>query len=84
MVHALEMTAQVDGMGQLIIEKPLLTVLNKQVKIVVLVEEEGDEFDEATWLQSLSVNPSFDFLKADAEDIYTLEDGQPFDANKFN
>ena len=84
MVQALKMTAQVDGMGQLIIEKPLLSVLNKQVKIVVLVEEEGDEFDETTWLQSLSVNPAFDFLKDDAEDIYTLEDGQPFDANKFN
>jgi bifunctional DNA-binding transcriptional regulator/antitoxin component of YhaV-PrlF toxin-antitoxin module len=78
MVQTLKMTAQVDGMGQLIIEKPLLSVLNKQVKIVVLVEEEG------TWLHSLSVNPAFDFLKDDAEDIYTLEDGQPFDANKFN
>lgn len=84
MVQTLKMTAQVDGTGQLIIEKPLLTVLNKQVKIIVLFEEETDEFDEATWLQSLSVNPAFDFLKDDAEDIYTLEDGQPFDANKFN
>lgn len=84
MVQTLEMTAQVDGTGQLIIEKPLLTVLHKQVKIIVLFEEEADEFDEATWLRSLSVNPAFDFLKDDAEDIYTLEDGQPFDVNKFN
>jgi hypothetical protein len=57
---------------------PLLTALHKHVKVIVLFEYEEDEYDEATWLRSLSVNPAFDFLKDEAEDIYTFEDGQPF------
>jgi bifunctional DNA-binding transcriptional regulator/antitoxin component of YhaV-PrlF toxin-antitoxin module len=78
MVQALEMKAQIDGKGQLVIEKPILTALNRNVKIIVLFEKEEDEFDEATWLRSLSVNPVFDFLNNEAEDIYTLNDGEPF------
>jgi bifunctional DNA-binding transcriptional regulator/antitoxin component of YhaV-PrlF toxin-antitoxin module len=78
MVQALEMKAQIDGQGQLIIDKPLLTALNRKVKIIVLFEQEEDEFDETTWLRSLSLNPAFDFLKDEAEDIYTLNDGEPF------
>jgi bifunctional DNA-binding transcriptional regulator/antitoxin component of YhaV-PrlF toxin-antitoxin module len=78
MVQALEMKAQIDGKGQLIIEKPILTALNKNVKIIVLFEQEEDEFDEATWLRSLSVNPAFDFLNNEVEDISTLNDGEPF------
>ena len=78
MVQALEMNAQIDGKGQLVIEKPLLTALNKHVKIIVLFDQEEDEFDETTWLRSVSVNPAFDFLKDEAEDIYTINDGEPF------
>ena len=78
MVQALEMKAQIDGKGQIVIEKPLLADLNKRVKIIILFEQEEDELDDAKWLHSLSLNPSFDFLKDEAEDIYTVEDGQPF------
>ena len=78
MVQAIEFKAQVDGKGQLIIEKPLLTVLNKHVKVIVLFDQEEEQFDEATWLRSLSVNPAFDFLKDEVEDIYTVNDGEPF------
>jgi hypothetical protein len=81
MVQALEMNAQIDGKGQLVIEKPLLADLHKRVKIIILFEEEENEFDDAKWLHSLVVNPAFDFLKDEAEDIYTAEDGQPFTYN---
>jgi hypothetical protein len=44
----------------------------------IQTQDEDNELDEDKWLRSLSVNPAFDFLKDEAEDIYTLEDGQPF------
>jgi hypothetical protein len=78
MVQALEMKAQIDEKGQLVIEKPLLADLHKRVKIIILFEQEEDEFNDEKWLHSLAVNTAFDFLKDEAEDIYTIEDGQPF------
>ncbi|WP_199246354.1 hypothetical protein [[Phormidium] sp. ETS-05] len=41
------------------------------------VDDDADDMDEADWLMAAASNPVFDFLK-DAEDIYTLADGQPF------
>jgi hypothetical protein len=38
-----------------------------------------DEWDEAEWLKAAASNPAFDYLKDAAEDIYTLDDGKPFD-----
>ncbi len=79
MIQAFEIKGQVDGNGQLILENPLMSLLhNKQVRIIVLLDREEDEYNEAKELHSLSVDPAFDFLKDEAEDIYTLKDGQPF------
>ena len=36
---------------------------------------EDVDIDEKEWLRSASVNPAFDFLKEQEEDIYTLVDG---------
>jgi len=33
------------------------------------------------WLEAISRNPAFDFLKDPAEDIYSLKDGKPLDQN---
>jgi predicted DNA-binding antitoxin AbrB/MazE fold protein len=38
------------------------------------------DIDEMDWLRSASNNPAFDFLKEPEEDIYTLADGRPFNA----
>ncbi|MDO8726521.1 MAG: hypothetical protein Q7J35_10680 [Candidatus Methanoperedens sp.] len=34
--------------------------------------------DEKEWLDAVTSNPAFDFLKEPEEDIYTSEDGRPF------
>jgi hypothetical protein len=36
-----------------------------------------DDLDEQTWLRAIATNPSFAFLHDPAEDIYTLNDGNP-------
>jgi hypothetical protein len=36
--------------------------------------------DEATWLYAVSRNPAFASLHDASEDIYTIQDGKPFDS----
>jgi hypothetical protein len=38
----------------------------------------SEELTEEEWLQAGAQNPAFDFLADPEEDIYTLEDGKPF------
>lgn len=37
-----------------------------------------DDWDETEWLKAAAHNPTFDFLKDAAEDIYSPTDGSPF------
>ena len=46
----------------------------KIVKVFILLEEN----EETDWLSTVSVNPAFDFLNDEQEDIYTVNDGKPF------
>jgi tetratricopeptide (TPR) repeat protein len=39
---------------------------------------EEEDIDEDEWLKAAASNPVFDFLKDPEEDIYTLNDGKPF------
>lgn len=36
------------------------------------------DYEEKLWNQAIDTNPSFEFLNDSEEDIYTLEDGEPF------
>ncbi|MGG6238620.1 hypothetical protein ACQ4N7_08255 [Nodosilinea sp. AN01ver1] len=49
-----------------------------QVRVIVLVEESTD-IEEDEWLQSAAQNPAFSFLYDSEEDIYTVNDGKPFE-----
>jgi hypothetical protein len=40
-----------------------------------------DEFSEQEWAKNAATSPAFDFLKDEAEDIYTRADGTPFCIN---
>jgi hypothetical protein len=35
--------------------------------------------EEKLWMDSISKNPSFDFLKEPEEDLYSQNDGEPLD-----
>lgn len=81
MVKAIETVGRIDEKGKLYTDQPL-EIINKRVKIIILISEEDDIGDD-DWLKAASTNPAFDFLNEEAENIYTLADGKPVDfANK--
>ncbi len=69
-MKAIELHANIDEKGQLKMDAPL-KIINKRVKIIVLVPEDND-LDDEEWLEGISSNPAFDFLKEEAENIYTV------------
>ncbi len=79
-VRAFETTGVIETQRQLQLDTPLPVVGPGRVRVIVLFpEEEFEEFSETEWLHAAATNPAFDFLKEPEEDIYTLEDGRPFD-----
>ena len=41
--------------------------------------EDAAEMGEQAWLRAASRNPAFEFLNDPEEDLYTAEDGAPFE-----
>ncbi|MCB0570104.1 MAG: hypothetical protein KDC66_10090 [Phaeodactylibacter sp.] len=74
-MKAVEVTGQINNKGKLTLDHPL-TYLNKRVRVIILISEEEDINDQ-NWLKNMSLNPAFDFLKSEDEDIYSIEDGEP-------
>ena len=78
MTKAIEVTGTIALKRQLVLDKPLPVVGPTKVRVIILLPEEAD-IDEMEWLQAATANPAFDFLKEPEEDIYTIENGRPFD-----
>ncbi len=74
---AVELTGTVDEQHQLQLDELLPIPGPKRVRVIVLYSP-IDEWDEKEWMYAATKNPSFDFLKDPAEDIYSLKDGKPF------
>jgi len=78
-MRAIEIKSKTDRSGLLTLNYRLRKADTK-VRVILLVEDEDNEDeDELLWLKAAAVNPSFDFLKDPAEDIYTLAHGEPID-----
>ncbi|WP_372947103.1 hypothetical protein [Mariniphaga sp.] len=77
-MKAIELNSRTDKKGYLKIKYPL-EKSEKNVRILILVDEDNNETEEEElWLKAISQNPAFDFLKDESEDIYSLNDGEPF------
>ncbi|WP_008316749.1 hypothetical protein [Leptolyngbya sp. PCC 6406] len=78
-MRAYEIPATVTADGHLALSEFQLdlSLRNAQVKVLILVEEPED-IGDAQWLKAAVENPAFDFLKDPEEDIYTVNDGKPF------
>jgi hypothetical protein len=76
-LRAIEVTGYVDEQRQLHLDELLPVTAPGRVRAIILFSE-APEFDEREWMHAASRNPSFDFLNAPSEDIYTLADGKPF------
>ena len=78
MMKAIEINSKTDNNGHLRIDYKL-SRSNSKVRVLILVDDDTNEQDdEKLWMDSISKNPAFDFLNDPAEDIYTLNDGEPF------
>ena len=75
-MKAIELTGTVDENGQLHLDSPIFHVGQGRVRVILLREEA--DIGEREWLRAAAGNSAFDFLKDPAEDIYSLDDGQPF------
>ena len=79
-MKAIEVKATIDSPYELHLSSPLIGISSKEVKLIVLFDEDaGGEINAQEWAkQAVNNNPAFDFLKALEEDIYTLSDGKPY------
>ncbi len=72
-------TAVVDENGELRGLEPLPALKGRRVQIVVVSEKtatfETSEISETMWHRGIVSNPAFAFLKDEAENIYSWEDG---------
>lgn len=75
-LRAIELIGTIDEKGQLHLDEPISAVGQGRVRVILLPEEA--EIGENEWLKAAASNPAFDFLEDPDEDIYTLDDGQPF------
>lgn len=78
-LDTVKLTGTVDEHGQLQLDELLPVAGPKRVRVIVLysADENGDQ---AEWLQAAASNPAFAVLKEAAEDIYSVNDGNPFDS----
>ncbi len=74
---AIEMSGRVDEQHQLQLDGPLPIDGPRRVRVIVLYAAD-EESNETEWLQAAANNAAFDFLKDEAEDIYSVADGVPF------
>jgi hypothetical protein len=77
---AIETTGMVDEQHRLRLDENLPLAGPMRVRVIVLypLPEEPEELGEDEWLRAMARNPAFEDLAAPEEDIYTLEDGEPF------
>jgi hypothetical protein len=76
-MNAVETTGIVDDQHQLRLDEPLPIPGQSRVRVIVLVPE-AEDISEAAWTKAVSASPAFDFLKDEAQDIYSATDGKPF------
>ena len=76
-LRAIEVEGRIDEQRQLHLDHPLPVAAPGRVRVIILFSEPGEISDEE-WLHAAANNPAFDFLRDLAEDVYTIEDGEPF------
>jgi len=76
-MNAIEVTGSIDAERRLRLDAPLPVAGPSRVRVIVLLPDAEDE-SEDEWQRAAAANPAFDFLKDEAEDIYSVNDGEPF------
>jgi hypothetical protein len=74
---AIETTGMVDEHRRLRLDEALPVPGPMRVRVIVLYPL-AEGLDEGEWLRAATQNPAFHDLEAPEEDLYSLEDGEPF------
>jgi len=74
---AIEMTGTIDEDHRLRLDQELPVPGPMRVRVIVLYPL-AEGWDEEEWLRGAARNPAFHDLAAPEEDVYSLEDGEPF------
>ena len=75
-MNAIEIQSKTDDDGNLKIHFPL-NRRNQPVRVLVLMDDDISHEDDLAWLQAIASNPAFEFLADPAEDVYSINDGEP-------
>lgn len=85
-LHTVEATANLDENGVLHVNEPIRGLEAGEVLVIVVaraqnhpVPERYDDISSQEWNRAMMNSSALAFLKDPAEDIYTLEDGEPID-----
>jgi len=73
-MKAIEVQTKTDEHGNLKIDFPL-QVKDKNVRVLILYDENEGVNTEHDWIKSASASPAYDVLKEPEEDIYSPDDG---------
>ena len=76
-MQAIHLAGRIDEDRKLVLEEEIPITGPRKVDILILLP---DDDDESGWLKAGARNPTFGFLHDSREDIYTTQDGKPFDA----
>ncbi len=65
------------------IETTIPVPVGQRVRLVIFLPSGADDaMAESEWMEAATKNPIFDFLANPAEDIYTMDDGEPVELEK--
>lgn len=76
-MRAIELKGRIDEQRRLHLDEGLPMAGPSEVRVIILVPE-NDDISEDEWLRAAATNASFASLSDPGEDIYTIDDGQPF------
>lgn len=78
-MEALEKIVQFDEQGSITL-KLGRHFSNKEAKVVILIKE--DDITDEVWMKLAMKTGAYDFWNDPSEDIYTIQDGEPYNKNQ--
>ena len=75
--HAIETTGTLEDERHIALDHPLRSLEKTRVRLIILLPDETEP-DEAAWRRAAASSSAFAFLADASEDVYSLNDGQPF------
>lgn len=78
---AIELSGRINEFHQLELDTIMPVRGPKRVRIIVLFQSDSDDGEEE-WIHSAMCNPAFDYLKDPQEDVYSISDGKPLNAEE--